>query len=183
VLAELHGGHGHERMHVIRRGDDHRVDILLLLEHHAEVLVLRGRLREFVRRRALAYARLLRGDALVDVAERDDVVGLHRVLQVVAAHPVRVADDGDVDGVARRLEPGAKDMTRHDRDSRSGGCRAHEGPPRHAGCCLVVVAHRLFSWCATRSRQMYTRSTVARAKSYQRSFDPGLSCQAGSTSS
>ena len=123
VLAELHRRHGHEGVRVIGRRDDDRVDVLLLLEHHAVVLVLRGRLREVGRRRLAADARVLGGLALVDVAERDDVVGLHRVLQVARAHAVRVADDGHVDGVAGGLEPRPQHVPRHDRQAR--GRRGH----------------------------------------------------------
>ena len=160
---------------------------------------------------------------------------LRHVDQVRRAHAVRVADDGDVDGVARRLEPGAEHVARHDRDAGSGGGGAHERAAGHLGGWLLLVGHRLLScarptsrggWnarpcahasiadvshimepsrrsataadrtrrsaapsgrrggrCATRSRQMYPRSTIARAKSCQRSFDPGLSCHAGRTSS
>ena len=42
VLAELHRLHRDEGVHVIGRRDEDRVDVLLLLEHHAEVLVFRG---------------------------------------------------------------------------------------------------------------------------------------------
>ena len=45
VLAQLHRGHRDQGVRVIRRGDEHRVDVLLLLEHHAVVLVL-DRLRD-----------------------------------------------------------------------------------------------------------------------------------------
>ena len=125
VLAELHRGHRDHGVRVIGRRDEHRVDVLLLLEHHAEVLVV-GRLRELVERRAALRRAGLGGRALVAVAQRDDVVGLRHVEQVVRAHAVRVADDGDVDGVARRLEPGAEHVARHDREAGRGGGGAHE---------------------------------------------------------
>ena len=76
VLAELHRRHRDDGVGVVRRRDDDGVDVLLLLEHHAEVLVadrVRERLED-LRRAASAE----RGLALVHVAQRDDVRPLRR---------------------------------------------------------------------------------------------------------
>ena len=112
-------------MVVIRRGNNDRVDVLLLLEHHAVVLVL-DRLGMQLERLASRKS-LLGGRAFVAVAQRDDVVALGDVRQVRRTHAVNVADNGDVDRVARRLEPGAAEhVARHDREAGRGGDRSHE---------------------------------------------------------
>ena len=133
VLAELHRRHRDDRVGVIGRGDEHRVDVLLLLEHRAEILV-KDRLRELVGGAAPLHRRGCRV-ALVAVAERDDVVGFDDVHQVGRAHAVLVADDGDVHGVARGLEARASQhVARNDHDPGGGACRgAHEPAARRPG--------------------------------------------------
>ena len=119
VLAKLHRRHRDDRVIVVGGGDHDRVDVLLRLEHLPEVLV-HLRLRELLRN-AVLHQLGLRGFAGVAVAERDDVVALGHVHQVRRAHAVGVADDRDVDGVARRLEAGAEHVARHDREAGGGG--------------------------------------------------------------
>ena len=73
VLAVLHGEPRDRRVHVIGRGDHHRVDVLALgLEHLAIVFVL-------IRLRILREA--ARRTLLVDVAHRDDVLSGRRADQ------------------------------------------------------------------------------------------------------
>ena len=126
VFAEIHRRERDVRVRVIRRRDHHRVDVLLLLEHLAVVVVtlrlrkLRLQLQPAVdlRLRALALhvvgglrepllrlLELLAGCrrnayvdvAPVDVAQRDDVLARQR-LQVGAAHAAD-AHGRDVDAV------------------------------------------------------------------------------------
>ena len=115
VLAELHRRHRDDGVVVIGRGDDHRVDVLLLLEHlrgSPGTSPPSGTSPEVPLRRH----RRLGGLALVAVAQRDDVVALATFIRFVRAHAVFVADDSDVDRVAGCLEPGAEHVARHDRD-------------------------------------------------------------------
>ncbi len=42
VLAEIHGGRGDGRVHVVGRGDDDGVDVFLVLEHVAVIFVALG---------------------------------------------------------------------------------------------------------------------------------------------
>ena len=127
VLAGLQGGHRDHGVRVVRRRDHHRVDALLLLEHHA-VVGVEGRL--WVERPRLGRV------GLVDVAERDDVLALAR-LEVGATHPAD-ADRSDVQLVAGRLR------AQHPAGNDGGGeCR--HGRPRGklpAGDSAVrVVGH------------------------------------------
>ena len=95
VLAERHRGQGDGGMQVIGRGNQHRVDVLLLLEHLPKIRVLRGVLIRLAKlhilRRRLAGARLeprVEG-ALhireVHIAHGDDVLGEH-LRHVAHAH-------------------------------------------------------------------------------------------------
>ena len=93
VLAELHRGDRHDGVVVIGRGDEHRVDVLLGIEHAAPVAILPrvGVLRE-------RLGRVL----LVAVAERDDLRARRSgVPDVVGAAPAR-ADDGERHPIGRR---------------------------------------------------------------------------------
>mgnify|MGYP006189346787 CR=1 FL=1 len=65
VLAQLHRGHGLHEVHVVRRADDHGVDVLpFLIEHLAEIPKAGGLGMPFERSRRTH---------VVDVAEGNDV--------------------------------------------------------------------------------------------------------------
>ena len=84
MLAQLHRGDAGDGVCVVRRGDDDRVDVLLLVEHDAKVLVPR---------RLGIFLELSLGPLVIDVAQGDDVL----------------AQPGDGVGIARALAAGADD--------------------------------------------------------------------------
>jgi hypothetical protein len=90
VLARLQRPYGRERMPVVRRGDDHRVDVLVV-EHAAEILLEARAERRDVRELLVVDA--LVGEVRVDVAERLDL----DVLQLREAPLERVALPADAD--------------------------------------------------------------------------------------
>ena len=110
---------------VIGRGDDHRVDILLLVEHTAKIFV-DGRLGILVDR--------VGGVALgIDVAQGHDILVI-AVADVIAAH-ASYADAGNVQLLAggRRIAA-CQDMPRqHAHGGRRQGCAAQEGAARCTG--------------------------------------------------
>ena len=67
VLAALDGRHGDHGMGMVGRGHDHRVDVLLLVQHDAEILVPLGR--------AGYLSKVLAAYAGIDVAQGHDVLG------------------------------------------------------------------------------------------------------------
>ena len=111
VFAQLHRRHADHRVRVVGRSDEHGIDVLLLLQHHAVVLVSRG-----VGKRIEGF----RGVAVVHIAERDDVSRTAGG-QVVVAHAAD-ADAGDVHLFARRrVARPAEHMARHDLEKTRGG--------------------------------------------------------------
>ncbi len=127
-LPACRHGHRDDGVGVVRRRDHHRVDALLLLEHHAVVLVDLG-LR--VQRDGL------RRVGAVDVAQGDDVLALAG-LQVGAPHAAD-ADGGDVQLVAGRLRP--QHPARDDGGRKGGqGRRRGELPSGHG--VRRIVGHR-----------------------------------------
>jgi hypothetical protein len=109
VLAELQGHHRDDRVEVIGRGDHHRVDVLLLFEHSAEIDVGLGAGERF--EGALEVV-------LLDVAEGHDVFG-GETADVARAHAAD-ADAGNVELFARRGLAGAQHVTGDDGKSRCG---------------------------------------------------------------
>ena len=92
VLAVFHGRHGGHGVGVVRRADQHRVDLAgLLVEHRAEVPIAFG-LREPVEH--------IRRPAVVNVAQGDDVLAGH--VAQVAGRLAAGADRGDVQLAAGR---------------------------------------------------------------------------------
>jgi hypothetical protein len=92
VLAALHRRERDRGVHVIR--DDHRdrVDALLLVEHLAEVLVLR---------RLVESREPFSAPRPVHVGERDDVLGAQRAEDT--GRPAAGADPGDMHLLVGRL--------------------------------------------------------------------------------
>ena len=88
VLAAVHGPVGHERVRVIRRAADHRLDVLLL-KAFPPVHILLG-LGEFPRPEVQVV--------LVDVAEGHHVLGGHPAEMGLTSAPG--ADEGNVEFVA-----------------------------------------------------------------------------------
>jgi hypothetical protein len=119
VLARLHRSQRDQGVPVVRRRDQHRVDVLLLLEHHPVVLV-HHRLRELLDRPA-TLQRLLGGRAFVEIDQGSDVVALGHVQQVGGPHAVDVADDGHVDGVAGGLKSRAEHVAWNDGEAGGRG--------------------------------------------------------------
>ena len=128
VLAAPHRLHRDDRVGVVGSGDDDRVEVGLVVEH-APVVGVGARLG--------IEGERARGVPEVDVAERRDVLAVAppHVAPPAPADP----DAGDVQGVARRLEPApAEHAARH--DHQGGGGRdpaeeaaAREGMAAHAG--------------------------------------------------
>ena len=128
VLAASHRLHRDDRVGVVGGGDDHGVEVGLCVEH-APVVGVGARLG--------IEGERARGVPEVDVAERGDVLAVAspHVAPPAPAH----ADAGDVQGVARRLEPApAEHAAGHDHQG-SGGrdpaekAAAREGMATHAG--------------------------------------------------
>ena len=130
MLAAAHALHRDEGVRMVGRGDDDRIDVLLLVEHLAEVRE-QGGLRELLDRPGAA--------AEVQVAERDDVLvgGVLHVAAADAAEP----DGGDVqllvggDRPGRGIEPRAGNRE-------GGGGQAgltEEGATIERGCHGVGV--------------------------------------------
>ncbi len=110
VLAPPDSRQGDHGMGMVGRGHDHCVEIFLLIEHDAEILVPLG-------------LRILGkgpgGDGRVQVAKRRDVL-VGAVGQVVGAHAAD-ADPRDVEFLARRRIAGtAQHVPGHDGDDRGG---------------------------------------------------------------
>ena len=92
VLAGLQGGHRDYRVRVVGRGDDYRVDVFLLVEHGAEILVDLGLRIGLEGLGCVCH---------IDVAKGHDVLGLAGA-EIAAAHAAH-ADAGNVELVSRRL--------------------------------------------------------------------------------
>ena len=120
VLAPLDGRHGDDRVRVVGRADDDRVDALLPVEHLAEVLVLGGL--------GVLLERVGRV-APVHVAQGHDVLA-GDLLDVPAALAAD-AHAGDVQLLAWwRLAGPAKHVPRNDHDRRGGPCGVKEPAAR-----------------------------------------------------
>jgi hypothetical protein len=144
VLPQLHRGHRDHRVAVVGRCHDHRVDVLLLLEHHPVVRVA-DRLRAVVENLRPLQAELRRG-ALVHVAQRDDVRLLGGGARVARAHPVGVAHRRHVHAVARRLVPrAAEDVARDDHHSGSGSHASEQRAARDEGGFFFQIVHVVLS--------------------------------------
>ena len=93
VLPAFHALHRRDGVHVIGDGDDHRIDVLaFLVEHLAEVFVLR---------RFLVFLEFACGLLLIDIAERNDVLGGAAV--DIAGRLAARADRGDIQLLVRRF--------------------------------------------------------------------------------
>ena len=93
MLAAPHGRHGDDGMGVIRRADDHAVNLLAqLVEHHAIVREAFG---------VRIFGEFLGGVVFIHVAQRDDVVAQSRHLIHVGPTPAADADAGDVELLVR----------------------------------------------------------------------------------
>ena len=103
VLAEIERGHRDRRVHVIRRRDDDRVDVFLLLEHLAVVGV------------ALLLRQILGGDAL---ERRDAMLAVLARFggQVGFEQPLFFALAGGVERRDRPLRPGVAPVDVAQRD-------------------------------------------------------------------
>ena len=96
VLAVLHAGQRHRGVHEIRNADGDGVDVLaFLLEHHAEIFVL-GLLVELLE--------VGRRPRFIHIAQRHDVLGLRRVVEIHAALPP-AADRSHVELIVEGLVP------------------------------------------------------------------------------
>ena len=144
VLPRLHRDVRGDGVRMIGRGDDDRVDVPLLVEHRAEVVVLLGlgvgflQLHRLRPRRRLPLRRpepageLALDERVVDVADGDDVLAsLEEGGRVRQPHPAE-ADHGDVErcagsAIAGTAEHVARDDHRgHGEGGGSGGAVAHE---------------------------------------------------------
>ena len=103
VLAPPHRLHRDDGVRMVRRCDDHRIEVGLAVEHLPVVCVdASGR----------ELAKGARGKTEVGVAERRDV--LAATTPNVGAPPAADPDSGDVERIARRLHARtAQDVTRH----------------------------------------------------------------------
>ena len=90
VLVALQGHRGGVEMLVIGGADDDRLDVFLLVVHHAEIGVL-GDVGIAVEDAARAVG--------IDVAQRDDVLIADDLLPGVAAALPAAADNGDVEAL------------------------------------------------------------------------------------
>jgi len=126
VFPTLHRGLGGYRVKMVGSRDHYSIDVLLLVQHFAEVRVASGFVELLLERDAfrpvllLVVLELLRDFALgvaeIDVGERDEILRLRELERVLGSHPAK-ADDSEVHRVTRRLEPdSAEDVTRHDHD-------------------------------------------------------------------
>jgi hypothetical protein len=147
VLARVHGGQRDDGVQVVGRGDDDRVDVLLLREHLAEVHVAPGLRVLLLHGEALgartALVVLAAPDeraldvAEVDVAQGDDVLA-HELLGVAHPHAAG-AHDRDVERVAGRAEAATEHVARDDHGGGHRGRLTHEGAARDGpGHCRRV---------------------------------------------
>ena len=116
VLAPLHAPHGRRGVHVIRRRDNHGVDVLgFLVEHLAEVAI-GGGVRERLER--------LGGAPVVHVAQRDDVLGRRRRPDIARSLAART-DRGEVQLLVGGLvSSGLQRCRRAERGGRRAGQQA-----------------------------------------------------------
>ena len=122
MFAGLHGGHGNQCVRVIRRGDKHRLNVFLLVEHLAVVRV-KLRVGVFLER----MSRVI----VVHITECHDVLRLEG-LQIRSAHPTD-ADAGDVDFLARRgLTCATQHVPGENGDRRSHRSRRQKATAIHA---------------------------------------------------
>ena len=130
VLAGLNRrSFGHDGVQMIRSCDDDTVDVLLLVQHLAEIGVARG-LVEFLFESdafgpvALLIVLELFGDLAlrkseIDVREGDEILRLGQLQSVLGSHATK-ADYREVHGVAGRLvSDAAKHVSRNDHHSNS----------------------------------------------------------------
>ncbi len=143
VLAALHRRHGDDGVGMVGRGHGDRVQVLLFVQHLAEVAVLGGLIIL-----GLLLGRVLRvlqqpgHHLVVDVAEGDDVLGADALDVAGAAAPG--ADAADVDGVAGRLVAPPEDVPGDDHQpGRGQGRTLHEFTPgygfRDFSSCLLFA--------------------------------------------
>ena len=141
VLAAGHGPHGGGGVHVVGAGDEDGVDVLVLIQHDAEILVFRrvGKLFEG------AF-----GAFVIGIAEGDDVLAgaAVQVREALAAG----TDGGDVELLRRRLV--AKGLERGGGIDRTGGERAVEEMATGNGHGILglhgyLISRRSASPCGT----------------------------------
>ena len=134
VLAAPDGRQGDDGVGVVGRGHDDRVDVLLLVEHDAEILVGLGL--------GILGEGLGRIAAGIDIAEGDDVFALAGG-QVAGAHAAD-ADAGDVQPLTGGgFALGSENMPRNDRQGRRCGCGFDKVPAIDG---LFSVFHVRFSF-------------------------------------
>src|SRR5581483_1955441 len=102
--------------------DHDGLDVFLLLEHDAEIVVLGGLGKAFEG---------LAGAAFVDVAQGDDVFRLRQGVEI-AATPAASADDGDVESIARFLATLNLHAPQEPKPGPGGHARLDELTPRAA---------------------------------------------------
>ena len=111
MFAHVHGHQSDRRVHVVRSGDRHRVDVpAFLLQHHAEILEVL-RLRIFLER--------TRRVDLVHVAKRVDVFIIH--IGNVAGAFAADADAGNVQAAIRAEHVSAGNERNGQRGGRDDG--------------------------------------------------------------
>ena len=143
MLAQLHRRHSGDRVRVVGRRNGHRIDALpFFLQQHAKVL---EPLRE--RERLERTCRL----AIIDVAERIDVLGLAHAPYVIGAHPTDT-DARNVELVTRRkaiAAARAKHVGRHDRKGEPRGHVTDEAAPGNVfaahGSIRILMLRKRFS--------------------------------------
>ncbi len=102
-------------MHVVGRGDHHRVDVLALLKHHAIVF------EDF---RLGIIAERMGSIVMIDIAQGNDIFTSH--FAQIAASLVADTDAGDIQLFAGRLvSRSAQNMARH--DVKGGNARGGRG--------------------------------------------------------
>ena len=103
VLAPPHRLHRDDGVRMVRRCDDHRIEVCLAVEH-LPVVCVDASGRELAKRAC--------GEPQVGVAQRSDV--LAATAPNIGAPPAADPDSGDVERIARRLYARtAQDVTRH----------------------------------------------------------------------
>ena len=113
VLAGAEGGQGDRGVHVVGRGDHHRVDVFALVEEHAVVAVLLG------------LGERLEGAGGLDrihVAKRNDILARH-----VAEHAAALAADADardVELLAGRGHAASQNMAGDDVEGERGSANS-----------------------------------------------------------
>jgi hypothetical protein len=156
-----HGLDGDEGVGVVRRGDEHRVDVFFALQHDAEVLVSRAfEVRRLIRVMLLDHAlggepashflvvgkRFFGVIGLSRVCHGNDlhIIELEEVLEVGMPLPA-TANEGDVHLLTGRHKAGtAEHMARHDVEGGDGGrCCSEKLATRERGVGWIHVMNEV----------------------------------------